>query len=150
MIELTYEKLTSKGLESAYVTKQLRAFNSKIVGEYPDPAPIGFVVREKGSDRIIAGTFGWLKWGQLYLDLAWVDEEYRNHGIGGVLLKKMEEAAIENGMPRIRTETGSFQALPFYLKHGFEAYAENEVFSVDGQRHTEYLLRKQLVLLGNS
>jgi hypothetical protein len=60
------------------------------------------------------------------------------------MLKKMEQTAVDKGMPRIRTETGSFQALPFYLKHGFEIYAENEIFSADGEKHTEYLLRKYL------
>lgn len=72
MTPFIYEMFNARGHESDYLAKQLRAFNAKAVGEYTEPIPIGFVVREK--DRIIAGAFGWLRWGWLYLDLAWVDE----------------------------------------------------------------------------
>jgi GNAT superfamily N-acetyltransferase len=140
-VSISYKKITSKGFESEYLTKKLRDYNSKAVG-YNEPKPIGFVVYQ--DDQIIAGMFGFIKWGWLYLDIAWVKDEFRKTGLGKKLLEKMGHAALGAGVNKIRCETGSFQSLDFYLKNGFENYAQNEITAPNGSSHTEYLLRKTI------
>lgn len=138
---LQCEEITAKGELTDFLGSKLREFNEAAIGKL-QAEPIGYVFRE--DDEIVGGMFGWLRLGWLYLDMAWVHESHRGRGIGALLLEKMEHAARMRGVMRVRCETGSFQALPFYLKAGFEVYAENELTDPAGNEHREYLLRKLL------
>lgn len=83
----------------------------------------GFCVYD-GNKRI-GGIYGYINtstW--LYIDLLFVDENYRGQDIGTELMNIAEKHARKNKCYGIRTETWSFQALGFYEKMGYELYGQ--------------------------
>jgi GNAT superfamily N-acetyltransferase len=81
----------------------------------------GFYAYE--SEKIVGGAYGWIdqeNW--VYLDLLYVDEEFRGQDIGTMLINAVERFAKENKCVGILTETWSFQAKGFYEKMNFAVY----------------------------
>ena len=76
------------------------------------------------SGHSIGGVFGDLLWDWLHIDSLWTHEDYRGRGVGSALMRHIEEAARERGIVNIHLATTSFQALPFYLKLGYEVFGE--------------------------
>ncbi len=117
----------------------LRAFNhSKLWANVKKP--VGCFCRDLNG-KMIGGAFGYDSWGWLSIDLVWVDEAYRGNDLATKLMAKMEEYAKDNELNRIKLETGSFQALGFYKKIGFEVYAQLDDYPVG---HKNYYLKKLL------
>lgn len=142
MTSFSYELVETRGQFSDFLSQRLREYNASVLSGYVEPTPCGYLVRE--HEDIIAGVFGWFRFGWFHLDLAWVHEKHRGRGLGSELLNKLESLVLTKGITRMRLETGSFQALPFYLKHGYEIFAENIIYGAHGEQHTEYLMRKTL------
>jgi DNA-binding GntR family transcriptional regulator len=55
-----------------------------------------------------------------------------------------QEFALQRGILNSRLNTGSFQAPGFYLKKGYEIFAQLEIQTPDGANHTEYFMKKIL------
>ena len=70
-----------------------------------------------------------------------VDERYRGKGIGSALLKQVEEEARRMGAGVARLDTFEFQALNFYLKHGYEIWG---ILEDCPKGHKRYYLKKSL------
>lgn len=87
--------------------------------------PLNYVIWDKG--HIIAGINASLEFGQvLYVDRLFVEETYRNHGLGSLLLSKTENEAKAMGASLVHVDTFDFdacQARNFYVKHGYEIFA---------------------------
>lgn len=117
----------------------LRAFNhSQLWANVKKP--IASFCRDMHGN-MIGGVFGYDSWGWLHIELLWVNEDYRGHDIASQLMEKMEEYAQLNHLNRIKLETGSFQALDFYKKLGYEVYAQLDDYPVG---YTNYYLKKLL------
>ncbi len=86
---------------------------------------------------VIAGVDGW---DTAYIDMLWVDEPYRNQGIGTSLLEKIEREARENGAYMVLTEGFDWQ-VPFFQKHG---YTVNYALEDIPRGHCEVCLKKVL------
>jgi GNAT superfamily N-acetyltransferase len=71
----------------------------------------------------------------------WLSKELRGQGYGHSHLIRAEEEAMQRGCVNACLETYSFQALSFYEKHGYVAFAELEGLSPGGKKH---FLRKSL------
>lgn len=102
--------------------------------------PVEIALRS-GSGRLVGGLLGSTAWDWLLIDLLWLDDVCRGHGLGSGLLAQAERKAIDMGCTHARAETFDFQALPFYERHGYDVYARLEGFP---KGHTEYQLRKKL------
>lgn len=98
-----------------------------------------FVRDETG--KVLGGLLGEFCWNWLEIDTLMVEEEIRRHGFGSKLLKEAERIAREKQCDFIKVDTLSFQALPFYEKHGYEVYG-----TIDnvGRDHKHYYLKKSL------
>jgi ribosomal protein S18 acetylase RimI-like enzyme len=125
----------------------LRSANIQQIGPYGS-TPFAAQVRDVAGN-LLGGAYGVLVLGWLHVEWLWVNENYRGSGLGGALLRRMEEIAIERGARHARLETASFQgALAFYERRGYVAYAELPLFATlsaptDGE-HRYYFLRKEL------
>ena len=81
------------------------------------------VENEKGE--IIGGCiveayeYHWLR---LLLEDLWVNEDYRHHGIGSMIIRQIERIAREKGCRVVTLGTASYMARPFYEKHGYEVF----------------------------
>ena len=61
-------------------------------------------------------------WSRVLLDDLWVDERYRHHGIGSMILHEVERIAREKGCRVVTLGTASYMARPFYEKHGYTVF----------------------------
>ena len=85
-----------------------------------------FVLKvENDAGEIVGGCivelyeYGWLR---LYLDTLWVDEHYRHHGIGSLIIRELERIARQKGCRVVTLGTASYMARPFYEKHGYTVF----------------------------
>ncbi len=94
------------------------------------------------NGKIIAGCIARMYcWNVLYIDILWVDEEYRNTGIGSKLLKYVENIARDKGCYLAHLDTFDFQAKEFYLKYGYEIFGELKNCP---ENHSRFYFRKKL------
>ena len=103
--------------EIAFVREALDRFNKHTVGD-DCHSPLN-IVEYDGDGNVIGGISGGTYWGWLYIDILWVDESHRKHGIGTRLLHEAESEAIHRGCHHVHVDTMSWQAPDFYKKHGY-------------------------------
>nr|WP_326187928.1 GNAT family N-acetyltransferase [Exiguobacterium indicum] len=105
-----------------WLRQQVRQYNV-------ERSPFHATIRSEGTkavtllatrdDQPIGGISGEMYWGWLHIEWFFVAEEERGSGLGTQLFRQLEEWARAAGVQRIRVETFSFQALPFYERQGF-------------------------------
>ena len=94
------------------------------------------------NGEIIAGCVARMYcWNVLYIDILWVDENYRHQGLGSKLLEYVENTAKEKGCYLIHLDTFDFQAKDFYLKHGYEIFG---ILTDCPKGHCRYYLKKNI------
>lgn len=120
----------------------LREFNHSKVGEGKRAEFVNYILDD--SHKILGGIYGWISWGWLYIDVLWVSEENRKEKLGTKLLKYAEEFAIRKNIKYSRLNTASFQALDFYLKNGYEIFAQIPILAPNGTNQMDYFLKKEL------
>ena len=62
-------------------------------------------------------------WSRMFLNELWVDEHYRHHGIGSMIIREVERIAREKGCRVVTLGTASYMARPFYEKHGYTVFS---------------------------
>jgi ribosomal protein S18 acetylase RimI-like enzyme len=123
------------------VRKGLDEFNASHVGP-SNWRPFAVFIRD-GDNSIVGGLVGGTYWGWLYVETFWISEEVRQHGYGSQLLTKAEQEAVARGCAYAHLDTMSFQALPFYERHGYTVYGVlDDMPAGSGERR--FWLRKTL------
>ncbi len=130
----------------------LRNHNFSKVGEYPlageSAFPTFLITHRSANHELAGGVFAFIRFGWMVIDLLWVQETHRRHGLGSLLLGSIEEIGLAQGVNRFRLNTASFQTgLGVYLKHGYEIYAElPSTNRRDGEvvAFTDYYLKKEV------
>ena len=89
----------------------------------PDHRFLGVYARAGGGE-LLGGLVGETGRGFLTVDLFWVDERERGKGLGSRLLAAAEVEAAARGCLAAWLDTYSFQARPFYERHGYTLFAE--------------------------
>ncbi len=136
--------LKSTEEESILIDDKIISFNIKKVPhtQSENLIPLNFNVKNK-EGVMIAGINAFLYgWKILYIDVLFVDEEYRYQKIGSVLLKKIEQYAKAEGAKLVHLDTFDFQAKDFYLKQGYEIFG---VLDDCPENHKRYYLKKKLL-----
>ena len=94
------------------------------------------------NGEIIAGCVARMYcWNVLYIDILWVDKNYRNQGLGSKLLEYVEDTAKKKGCYIIHLDTFDFQAKDFYFKHGYEVFG---TLKDCPKGHYRYYLKKSI------
>ena len=88
----------------------------------PGFQPIAVFARD-GAGELVGGTYGFVNWNWLDVSLMWVAESQRSRGLGSKLLLRLEAEAWERGCRRAHLETFGYQAVAFYERHGYQAFA---------------------------
>jgi GNAT superfamily N-acetyltransferase len=101
---------------------------------------MGIFIRNPGG-QILGGLLGDTYWGWLYVSILWIDERLRGQGYGEKLLAAAEQEAIRRGCSHAHLDTMSFQAQPFYEKHGYTVYG---VLEDQPAGHKKIYLQKKL------
>lgn len=76
------------------------------------------------NDKLIGGAIGFIQYNWYFLDLLYIDEEYRGQNIGTSLIKQIEAFAKKENLTGVRMETWDFQAKDFYEKLGYTVYGK--------------------------
>ena len=74
----------------------------------------------KKDDIAIGVLNAYRAFSEVYIDDIWVDQNYRNKGLGKKLIKNLENRFRGKGFNNINLVTSFFQAPEFYLKCGFK------------------------------
>ena len=114
------EDLTKE--EAGYIGEKING----IVPREVDAEEEEFVLKiENETGEIIGGCIATAyeyHWSRMFLNDLWVDERYRHHGIGSMILREVERIAREKGCRVVTLGTASFMARPFYEKHGYTVF----------------------------
>jgi GNAT superfamily N-acetyltransferase len=102
---------------AADLRTRLKHFNERHAGPM-NRRDIAATFRNDGG-QIIAGLAAEVFWNSLYVNLLWVDEEYRRQGYGARLLRHAERLAVEASCDFVYLSTFEFQAPGFYTKQGY-------------------------------
>ncbi len=104
------------------------------------PEPLVLALRDDGG-AIVGGLTGMLLWDWLRVDILAVDEGLRGRGWGTRLLAEAEAIAGAAGCRHAWLDTFSFQARPFYERHGYRVFGELADFP---RGQARYFLAKDL------
>lgn len=125
------------------IVEGINDFNLKSVPALANAwTPLEFVVKdEKG--KVIGGILGGIGyWNGLEIRILWVEESFRNKGIGSLLLGFIEQQAKLQGATLSMLDTFDFQAEEFYLKKGYEKVGSIDNFPIG---HTKIYFSKKLI-----
>ena len=114
------EDLTKE--EAVYIGEKI----NEIVLREVDADEEEFVLKvENENGDIIGGCIAEAyeyHWSRVLLEDLWVDEHWRHHGIGSMIIREVERIAREKGCRVVTLGTASYMARPFYEKHGFTVF----------------------------
>jgi GNAT superfamily N-acetyltransferase len=121
------------------VEDAVNQFNVVVTGD-TSYSPVRLFLRDEHG-RVLGGLLGDIWGGWMHIGFLWVHESWRGQGHGTQLLQAGEAEARAHGCRAVKLDTFSFQARPFYERHGYEVFAELPGFP---EGHTFYYLRKML------
>ena len=108
--------------EAIYIGEKI----NEIVPREVDADEEEFVLKvENEAGEIVGGCIAQAyeyRWSRMFLDTRWVDERYRHHGIGSMIIREVERIAREKGCRVVTLGTASYMARPFYEKHGYTVF----------------------------
>ena len=125
--------------EEQVVFDGLRAFNVSVIGD-PAIQPVDVFVRDD-EGRVIGGLIGQIKWRWLYVSKLWLPDSLRGTGIGTELMRTAEQFAWSQECLGAHLDTFEYQALPFYLKLGYELFGTLEGFPPGYKQY--YLMKRR-------
>ncbi|EGU40955.1 GNAT family N-acetyltransferase [Vibrio splendidus] len=90
---------------------------------------VGYYAMEEGVKvgGVIADLWG--NW--LLIKFLWVDDSMRGKQVGSQLLQRLEDYAQSQGCTSSLVDTLSFQAKPFYEKHGYQCQMVLDNYPLD-------------------
>ena len=88
----------------------------------PTQLQYNFIVYD--GENVIGGAIGCIKYGWYFLDMLYVNEEYRGEDVGSEILNKIWQVVEEQQLVGIHCKTWDFQARGFYEKNGFKVFGE--------------------------
>ena len=96
----------------------------------------------KENDKIVGEVMAEVHFGSvLYIDILWVNEEYRGKGYATALMNHIENLGIEKGCKLSHVSTYEFQALGLYEKLGYTIFGFMEDAPLG---YKDYYLQKKL------
>ena len=117
----------------------IRAYNDTRIGVWR-PESFGFFAHDD-QGRFLGGVYGVVARGWLYLDGIAVAEAARRQGLASQLLQAAEEEARQRGCHHVWLETYSFQAKPFYERHGYTIFGTLNDYPIG---YCRYFMQKAL------
>ena len=125
--------------ETQFVEDGMLAYNLQYAPPYNHQRLAVFLYADDGT--LCGGALGHTWWGWLRIDMVWLNEALRGQGWGTHLMQAAEGEAIRRGCHHAFLDTMSFQALPFYLRLGYEVFAHLDDLPTG---HQMYFMKKAL------
>ena len=129
--------------DGEFLTERIMEFNKSFVQPLRGEDKLYInrkLINEQG--KMIAGILGSVYlWDCMHIDLFWVEDKYRNHGIGTQLLLEIETEAKSKHIRMIHLDTFDYQAKGFYEKNGYIVYGTLEDYP---EGHSLYHMKKRI------
>jgi GNAT superfamily N-acetyltransferase len=93
------------------------------------------------AGEMVAGLYAQMYYSWMFVELLWVAEHSRGHGLGSKLLAQAEEQAREHGCHSVWLDTFSFQARGFYERCGYTLFGDLPDYP---EPHRRYFFSKRL------
>jgi GNAT superfamily N-acetyltransferase len=122
-----------------FIDDGINDYNFAVTG-MPEYFPANFVLRSERGE-VLGGLLAVIWGGWLRVGTLWVSEIARRQGHGSRLLEAAEAFARERGCIGVCLSTFSFQARPFYERHGYVVFATQED---NPPGHAGHFLEKRL------
>ena len=135
---LTLSDTTDEELRQNIIDK-LVAYNTSVAG--PGGDKVLAIALKDGEQSCVGGLYGRSHYSWLFIELIYVPQSMRRHGLGKKLLEMAENEAIKRGCHGIWLDTFEFQARLFYEKCGFKVFGELPDYPSGNSR---YFLKKLL------
>jgi GNAT superfamily N-acetyltransferase len=103
----------------------LAGYNAEQAG-YRDARPLAVLLSDPRTGEPIGGLLGRTSMGLLFIDLFFLPESLRRHGIGSRVIRAAEDEALRRGCSRAILFTVTFQAPGFYERQGYRVLARIE------------------------
>ncbi|MCJ7700247.1 MAG: GNAT family N-acetyltransferase [Anaerolineales bacterium] len=113
------ENISEEDLKTVHAG--LRKHVDQFVGDEKNGIGIRLVIRDQ-ADKIIGGLLAWTTIRNMLIENIWIEDKYRNLGLGKKLMVEAESMAIESGCIASLTYGLSFQAPEFFLKQGYQVF----------------------------
>ncbi len=101
------------------------------------------ILARDAEGQLVGGLLGFTDRGWARIEILVVAEHARHQGIGTRLLDAAEAEARKRECHDAWLDTFSFQALPFYEKHGYTIFGRLENYP---NEHVRYFVRKRLAI----
>ena len=106
----------------ATVHAGLLEFNQPFIPKI-NQGPLHIFLRDE-QGGLAGGLLAYCYWGWLSVEILWITKAARRQDYGSRMLALAEQEAVRRGCHHANLDTMSFQALPFYLKHGYEVWGQ--------------------------
>jgi len=124
----------------AAISEGLSDYNLGQAG-YRDARPLAVLVSDPDTKEVIGGLLGRTSMGLLFIDLFFLPESLRRHGIGSRVIRTAEDEALRRGCSKAILFTVTFQAPGFYERQEYQALGRIEC---DPPGHTRICMTKKL------
>ena len=126
--------------DAEYIDDKLVEYNWSQVPAVHDFEFIGRKIQGDKDEPIAAGFAGVNFWNIAFVEMLWVDEPYRNQGIGSRLLSDIEQEAKNNGACIVMIDARDWN-VEFFKKFGYTVYCTLEDYP---NGYSKYKLLKRL------
>lgn len=126
--------------DAEYIDDKLVEYNWSQVPAVHDFEFIGRKIQGDKDEPIAAGFAGVNFWNIAFVEMLWVDEPYRNQGIGSRLLSDIEQEAKNNGAYIVMIDARDWN-VEFFKKFGYTVYCTLEDYP---NGYSKYKLQKRL------
>tara|TARA_R110000868_G_scaffold344974_1_gene606033 strand:+ start:182 stop:562 length:381 start_codon:yes stop_codon:yes gene_type:complete len=123
--------------QNRIIREGIISFNEPFLGGSQEQ----FTVCVNDKNSLIGGAVVYAHTQSIYINILWVDSNYRGLSIGSTLLEAVENEAVKRNITSSTLDTFSFQAEKFYLKSGYKRLGIIEDY-IEG--HDRIFLRKAL------
>ena len=136
-----YEIRRGDEKDAEILSGKLRDYDSAVAPRVHEYIPLSKKIADENG-RIIAGFVGGVDgWNGTDIDALWVEEKYRNQGIGSQLLAALEREVKENGADVMFIEAFDWN-VGFFKKNGYERVTG--MLEDYPKGHTMYCMQKFL------
>jgi GNAT superfamily N-acetyltransferase len=106
---------------TAAIESGLGRYNAEQAG-YSDARPLAVVVSDPDTREVVGGLLGRTSLGLLFVDIFFLPDALRGHGLGSRVLRMAEDEGRRRGCVAAVLYTISFQAPEFYERHGYRRF----------------------------
>lgn len=130
-------KVTKEDIETLHAG--LRSYVDRHVGDEKNGIGIKLLIRDE-ANLVVGGLYAWTTIYNLLVEFVWIDEQYRNIGLGTRLFLEAETIAKQNGCIASLACSLSFQSPEFFRKIGYQTFGYSDMYP-DAVREY-YLIKK--------